>query len=158
VDPEDVVHDSLLAAFRALRNGTRPDNFGGWIHVIVRNGCADAARLRAATVPAELAAGCPASESAHDAAVQREPECVRSWARASCDNDLVKVAYANDGPEAELLQGPATDCGQGSVRDVLVAASDVPVARGVLREVTRVSPGHRRGPATTGGRGWSPRC
>jgi hypothetical protein len=73
-------------------------------------------------------------------------------ARSTTDNDLVKVAYANDEPEAELIQGLLRNSGVGSVvrrapgfdvpeflaagpRDVLVAPSDVPVARDVLREV-----------------------
>jgi hypothetical protein len=67
------------------------------------------------------------------------------------DNDLVKVAYANDQSEAEFLQGLLRDADVGSVvrrapgfdvpeflaagpRHVLVAASDVPVARDVLRQ------------------------
>ena len=68
------------------------------------------------------------------------------------DNDLVKVAYAQNEPEAEFLQGLLREADVGSVvrrapgfdvpeflaagpRHVLVAASDVPVAREVLREV-----------------------
>ena len=68
------------------------------------------------------------------------------------DFDLVKVAYARDQSEAEFLQGLLRDADVGSVvrraagfdvpeflaagpRDVLVAASDVPVARDVLRPV-----------------------
>jgi hypothetical protein len=95
--------------------------------------------------------------------------------RTATGNDLVKVAYANDEAEAELLQGLLRTADVGSVvrrapgfdvpeflaagpRDVLVAASDVRVARDVLREVTRVSPGFRRAPAPTGPRGCSPRC
>jgi hypothetical protein len=71
---------------------------------------------------------------------------------ATSDNDLVKVAYASDEAEAELLQGLLRTAEVGSVlrrspgfdvpeflaagpRDVLVAASDVPAARDVLREV-----------------------
>ena len=66
--------------------------------------------------------------------------------------ELVKVASANDEAEAELLQGLLRSAGVDSVlrrspgfdvpeflaagpRDVLVAASDVPLARDVLREV-----------------------
>jgi hypothetical protein len=68
------------------------------------------------------------------------------------DSDLVKVAYASDEAEAELLQGllrladvesvvrraPGFDVPEflaAGPRDVLVAASDVPAARDVLREV-----------------------
>jgi hypothetical protein len=72
--------------------------------------------------------------------------------RSTRDNDLVKVAYASDESEAELLQGllrlsdvesvvrraPGFDVPEflaAGPRDVLVAASDLPVARDVLREV-----------------------
>ena len=71
---------------------------------------------------------------------------------STADNELVKVAYARDEPEAEFLQGLLHDADVGSVvrrapgfdvpeflaagpRHVLVAASDVPVARDVLRQV-----------------------
>ena len=74
------------------------------------------------------------------------------------DNDLVKVAYANDQAEAEFLQGLLRDAEVGSVlrrapgfdvpeflaggpREVLVAASDVPVARDVLRQEDPGEPG-----------------
>jgi hypothetical protein len=84
--------------------------------------------------------------------------------RSTTDNDLVKVAYANDESEAELLQGLLRNSGVGSVvrrapgfdvpeflaagpRDVLVAASDVSVARDVLREV---DPGEGGTPAQSG--------
>ena len=67
------------------------------------------------------------------------------------DNDLVRVAYANDEAEAELVQGLLRTADVGSVvrrapgfdvpeflaggpREVLVAASDVPIARAVLRQ------------------------
>ncbi len=81
---------------------------------------------------------------------------------SSSDNDLVKIAYANDESEAELLQGllrtvdvgsvlrrapgfDAPEFGSAGPRDVLVAASDVPVARDVLREVDQgeSGPGER---------------
>jgi Putative prokaryotic signal transducing protein len=83
---------------------------------------------------------------------------------SSTDSDLVKVAYANDEPEAELIQGLLLNAGVGSVirrapgfdvpdflaagpREVLVAASDVPVARDVLREV---DPGEPEAPVRSG--------
>jgi hypothetical protein len=85
--------------------------------------------------------------------------------RSTTGNDLVKVAYANDESEAELLQGLLRNSGVGSVvrrapgfdvpeflaagpRDVLVAATDIPVARDVLREV---DPGEGGTPAQSGG-------
>jgi len=69
-------------------------------------------------------------------------------------DELIKVAYASDQSEAELLQGLLRTMDVNSVvcrapgfdvpeflaagpREVLVAASDVPVARDVLREVDR---------------------
>ena len=72
-------------------------------------------------------------------------------------SDLVKVAYASDEAEAELLQGllrlsdvesvvrrapgfDAPDFGAAGPRDVLVAASDVPAARDILREVDSGEP------------------
>lgn len=78
--------------------------------------------------------------------------------RNAIDSNLVKVAYANDEAEAELLQGLLRTEDVGSVvrrapgfdvpeflaagpREVLVAASDVPVARDVLREVDPGEPG-----------------
>jgi hypothetical protein len=78
--------------------------------------------------------------------------------RSTANNDLVKVAYARDQSEAEFLQGLLRDADVGSVvrratgfdvpgflaagpRDVLVAASDVPVARDVLRPVDVGEPG-----------------
>src|SRR3954469_24979514 len=74
------------------------------------------------------------------------------------DNDLVKVAYARDQSEPELVQGLLRDADVRSIvrraqgfdvpdflaagpRDVLVAASDVSVATDVLRPVDRDEPG-----------------
>ena len=71
--------------------------------------------------------------------------------------DLVKVAYASDEAEAELLQGllrlsdvesvvrraPGFDVPDflaAGPREVLVAASDVPAARDILREVDKGEP------------------
>jgi hypothetical protein len=84
--------------------------------------------------------------------------------RSPADSDLVKVAYASDEAEAELLQGLLRLADVRSVvrrapgfdvpdflatrpRDVLVAASDVPVARDVLREV---DPGEPAPPSRSG--------
>ena len=93
--------------------------------------------------------------------------------RNATSNDLVKVAYANDEAEAELLQGLLRTADVGSVgrrapgfdvpeflaagpREVLVAASDVPAARDVLREVdpgeARATVGVPRRPALAGAR------
>jgi hypothetical protein len=71
--------------------------------------------------------------------------------RSTSDSNLVKVAYAHDQAEAEFLEGLLNDADVGSVvrrapgfdvpeflaggpRHVLVAASDVPVARDILRQ------------------------
>jgi Putative prokaryotic signal transducing protein len=76
---------------------------------------------------------------------------------STTDNGLVKVAYANDEAEAELLQGLLRTAEVDSVirrapgfdvpeflaagpREVLVDASDVPVARELLREVDEPGP------------------
>jgi hypothetical protein len=78
--------------------------------------------------------------------------------RSTRDSDLVKVAYAHDEFAAEFLQGLLREADVGSVvrrapgfdvpeflaagpRDVLVAASDVPVAQDVLREIDPGEPG-----------------
>jgi hypothetical protein len=78
--------------------------------------------------------------------------------RSTRDIDLVKVAYAHHQTEAEFLQGLLRDAEVGSVvrrapgfdvpeflaagpRHVLVAASDVPVAQDMLREVDPNQPG-----------------
>lgn len=47
-DAEDVVQDALMRAMRALRNGSRPDALGPWLHRITRNCALDlhAARKR----------------------------------------------------------------------------------------------------------------
>jgi hypothetical protein len=78
--------------------------------------------------------------------------------RSTSDIDLVKVAYAHDEFEAEFLQGLLREADVGSVvrrapgfdvpefltagpRHVLGAASEVPVAQDVLREVDAGEPG-----------------
>jgi hypothetical protein len=78
--------------------------------------------------------------------------------RSTRDIELVKVAYAGDEMQAEFLQGLLRKADVGSVvrrapgfdvpeflaagpRHVLVAASDVPVAQDVLREVDPDQPG-----------------
>jgi hypothetical protein len=85
--------------------------------------------------------------------------------RSTEDSDLVKVGYASNESEAELLQGLLRTADVNSVvrrapgfdvpeflaagpREVLVAASDVPVARDVLREV---DPGEAETPSRCGG-------
>jgi hypothetical protein len=78
--------------------------------------------------------------------------------------ELVKVAYANDELQAELVQGLLREADVGSVvrrapgfdvpqfgaagpRHVLVASSDVPVAHDVLREL---DPGPSEPPSPSG--------
>src|SRR4051812_12012874 len=36
-DAEDVVQDAMVRAVRALRNGSRPEAVGAWLHRITRN-------------------------------------------------------------------------------------------------------------------------
>ena len=81
----------------------------------------------------------------------KRPAPVTAPTRSTSDSDLVKVAYAHDQMEAEFLQGLLHDADVNSVvrrapgfdvpeflaagpRHVLVAASDVPIARDVLRQ------------------------
>jgi hypothetical protein len=76
---------------------------------------------------------------------------------SSRDTELVKVAYAGDEAEAELIQGLLRLSDVQSVvrrtrgfdvpeflaagpRDVLVAAADVPLARDILRDVDSGDP------------------
>ena len=85
--------------------------------------------------------------------------------RRTSDNDLIKVAYTRNESEAELLQGLLREANVGSVlrrapgfdvpeflaagpRHVLVAASDVPTAQDVLREVDPGQPGPPSRPTT----------
>jgi hypothetical protein len=89
--------------------------------------------------------------------------------RSPTDNELVKVAYASDESEAELLQGLLRTADVNSVvrrapgfdvpeflsagpREVLVDASDVPVARDVLREVDPGEPEPPSEPPSQSGR------
>jgi hypothetical protein len=77
---------------------------------------------------------------------------VTGQSQSATHNDFVKVAHVTDEAEAELVQGLLRTADVGSVvrrapgfdvpeflaagpREVLVAASDVPLARDVLREV-----------------------
>ena len=97
--------------------------------------------------------------------------------RSTRDSDLVKVAYADDEFASEFLQGVLREADVGSVvrraqgfdvpefltagpRDVLVAASDVPVAQDVLRELEpgESGPPVAGGSRPTGGRECSPGC
>ena len=90
--------------------------------------------------------------------------------RSTTDNDLVKVAYTQDESEAELLQGllrtadvnsvvrrasgfDAPEFGAAGPRDVLVAASDVAVARDVLQQVDPGEPGGPGEPRPASGSG-----
>jgi hypothetical protein len=88
--------------------------------------------------------------------------------RSTRDSDLVKVAYAHDQIEAEFLQGLLRDADVGSIvrrapgfdvpeflaagpREVLVVASDVPVAQDVLRQDDPGQPGEPGAPSRSGG-------
>ncbi len=81
----------------------------------------------------------------------RRPAPITAPTRSTSDSDLVKVAYAHDQAEAEFLQGLLHDADVRSVVrrapgfdvpefpaagpcHVLVAASDVPIARDVQRQ------------------------
>jgi RNA polymerase sigma factor (sigma-70 family) len=54
-DAEDVVQDAMVRAVRALRNGSRPDAVGGWLHRITRNCALDLSASRRRHPVVELA-------------------------------------------------------------------------------------------------------
>jgi RNA polymerase sigma factor (sigma-70 family) len=70
-DAEDVVQDAMVRAVRALRNGSRPDALGPWLHRITRNCALDlnASRRRHPVVELVDHAHPPAEDA--EAAVER---------------------------------------------------------------------------------------
>jgi RNA polymerase sigma factor (sigma-70 family) len=54
-DADDVVQDALMRAVRALRNGSRPDALGPWLHRITRNCALDLHQSRKRHPVVELA-------------------------------------------------------------------------------------------------------
>jgi RNA polymerase sigma factor (sigma-70 family) len=54
-DAEDVVQEALVRAVRALRNGSRPDSLGPWLHRITRNCALDLTASRRRHPIVELA-------------------------------------------------------------------------------------------------------
>lgn len=54
-DADDVVQDALMRAVRALRNGSRPDALGPWLHRIARNCALDLHQSRKRHPVVELA-------------------------------------------------------------------------------------------------------
>lgn len=70
-DAEDVVQDAMVRAVRALRNGSRPDALGPWLHRITRNCALDlhASRRRHPVVELADHAHPPAEDA--EAAVER---------------------------------------------------------------------------------------
>jgi RNA polymerase sigma factor (sigma-70 family) len=70
-DAEDVVQDAMVRAVRALRNGSRPEAVGGWLHRITRNCALDLTASRRRHPVVELADHAhPPAEDAQ-AAVER---------------------------------------------------------------------------------------
>src|SRR6195952_1968705 len=70
-DAEDVVQDAMVRAVRALRNGSRPENAGAWLHRITRNCALDLTASRRRHPVVELADHAhPPAEDAQ-AAVER---------------------------------------------------------------------------------------
>jgi RNA polymerase sigma factor (sigma-70 family) len=70
-DAEDVVQDAMVRAVRALRNGSRPDAVGAWLHRITRNCALDLTASRRRHPVVELADHAhPPAEDAQ-AAVER---------------------------------------------------------------------------------------
>jgi RNA polymerase sigma factor (sigma-70 family) len=54
-DAEDVVQDAMMRAVRALRNGSRPETVGAWLHRITRNCALDLTASRRRHPVVELA-------------------------------------------------------------------------------------------------------
>ena len=74
-DPEDVVQESFMRAYRGLRATDRPMALRPWLYMIVRNRALDELRgpQRCATYADELAlAAVPAADTAHCAAQRDE--------------------------------------------------------------------------------------
>jgi RNA polymerase sigma factor (sigma-70 family) len=71
-DAEDVVQDALVRAVRALRNGSRPDALGPWLHRIARNCALDLHQSRKRHPVVELA------DHAHPPAEDAETAVERS--------------------------------------------------------------------------------
>jgi RNA polymerase sigma factor (sigma-70 family) len=70
-DAEDVVQEALVRAVRALRNGSRPDSLGPWLHRITRNCALDLTASRRRHPVVELVDHAhPPTEDA-EAAVER---------------------------------------------------------------------------------------
>jgi RNA polymerase sigma-70 factor (ECF subfamily) len=105
---EEVVQESLLKAYRSIREGARPDNVRAWLYAIVRNGALNARRDRRIELPlsdSDLQAG------GHDEA-SREVE-LREWmdwlmgaigALPSRQRDVL-VAHAFEGRNHEEIAG-----------------------------------------------------
>ena len=67
-DAEDVVQDAMVRAVRALRNGSRPENAGAWLHRITRNCALDLTASRRRHPVVELADHAhPPAEDAQEA-------------------------------------------------------------------------------------------
>jgi RNA polymerase sigma factor (sigma-70 family) len=67
-DAEDVVQDAMVRAVRALRNGSRPDAVGAWLHRITRNCALDLTASRRRHPVVELADHAhPPAEDAQEA-------------------------------------------------------------------------------------------
>jgi RNA polymerase sigma factor (sigma-70 family) len=71
-DAEDVVQDAMVRAVRALRNGSRPEAPGAWLHRITRNCALDLAAARRRHPVVELA------DHAHPAAEDAQATLERS--------------------------------------------------------------------------------
>jgi RNA polymerase sigma factor (sigma-70 family) len=70
-DAEDVVQDAMVRAVRALRNGSRPDAVGAWLHRITRNCALDLTASRRRHPVVELADHTHPSAEDAQAAVER---------------------------------------------------------------------------------------
>ena len=81
-DPEDVLQDVFIRAYRALRSNDRPVTLRAWLYRIAHNRCIDELR-RPRPLPSELAAdaepafGCPAASREPPAVAERSAALAR---------------------------------------------------------------------------------
>lgn len=62
-DALDVVQDSIIKAYKSVKNLREPEHFRTWLTKILINTAQDTLRRRKVTVPLEEELGCPAKEA-----------------------------------------------------------------------------------------------
>jgi RNA polymerase sigma factor (sigma-70 family) len=84
-DADDVVQDALVRAVRALRNGSRPDALGPWLHRIARNCALDLHQSRKRHPVVELA------DHAHPPAEDAQSAVERSLGMRTIVDDVGRL-------------------------------------------------------------------